>query len=108
VRRPSHAPGNQWKGTPMKTAPKLALAAALTAVELVCVFAADQPTPKDVQHREMKKLDWFVGHWKGTGWIQMRPQGRHEFTQTEALEAKLDGLVLVIDDLGKAEEDRST
>src|SRR5213083_453298 len=96
------------KGTPMKTAPKLALIAASTVVALVCVFAAEQPTSKDVQRREMKKLDWFVGHWKGTGWIQMGPQRRHEFTQTETIEAKLDGLVLVIEGSGKAKENGST
>ena len=38
----------------------------------------------------------------------MGPQGRHEFTQTETIEAKLDGLVLVIEGLGKAKEDGST
>src|SRR5881396_817762 len=80
----------------MKTAPKLA-PAALTVVAVLSLFAADQPTSKEAQRREMKKLDWFVGHWKGTGWIQMGPQGRHEFTQTETIEAKLDGLVLVIE-----------
>jgi len=92
----------------MKTAPKFALVAALTVVALVRVFAAEQPTSKDAQLQEMKKLDWFIGHWKGTGWIQMGPQERHEFTQTETIEAKLDGLVLVIEGLGKAKEDGST
>jgi hypothetical protein len=92
----------------MKTAPKLALAAVLTAVAVLSLFAADQPTSRDAQRREMKKLDWFVGHWKGTGWIEMGPQERHEFTQTESIEAKLDGLVLVIEGLGKAKEDGST
>jgi len=92
----------------MTTAPKFVLAAAFTAVVVISVCAADQPTSKEVQRREMKKLDWFVGHWKGTGWIQMGPQGRHEFTQTETIEAKLDGLVLVIEGLGKAKEDGST
>jgi len=92
----------------MKTAPKMALVAVLAVVAIVSVFAADQPTSKDVQRREMKKLDWFVGHWKGSGWIQMGPQERHEFTQTETIEAKLDGLVLVIEGSGKAKEDGST
>ena len=89
----------------MKTAKNLTLSAALTAFALVTVFAADQPTPKDIQRGEMKKLDWLVGHWKGTGWVQMGPQGRNEFTQTENIEAKLDGLVLLIEGLGKAKED---
>ena len=92
----------------MKTAQKVALAAALTAVAVIAVFAADQQTPKDVQRGEMKKLDWSVGHWKGTGWIQMGPQGRKEFTQTETIQAKLDGLVLVIEGQGKAKEDGAT
>jgi hypothetical protein len=92
----------------MKTTSKLALAAALTAGVLVGGFAADQPTSKDLQRREMIKLDWLAGHWKGTGWIQMGPQGRHEFNQTETIESKLDGLVLVIEGRGKAKEDGST
>jgi len=92
----------------MKKGPKLALAAVLTVVAIVGVFAADKPKSKDVQRREMKKLDWFVGRWKGAGWIQMGPQGKHEFTQTETIESKLDGLVLVIEGLGKAKEDGST
>lgn len=60
------------------------------------------------QRTEMKKLDWLVGHWKGTGWIQMGPQGRKEFTQTETIQAKLDGLVVVIEGHGKSKEDGST
>jgi len=92
----------------MNTARKIALAAAVTAVALLHGIAADRPTPREVQRREMKKLDWLVGRWKGTGWIQMGPQGRHEFTQTETIEARLDGLVLVIEGLGKAKEGGST
>ncbi len=64
--------------------------------------------PVSVQRAEMKKLDWLVGHWKGAGWIQMGPQGRREFTQTEAIQSKLDGLVLVIDGLGRSKLDGST
>jgi len=96
------------KGTPMKTAPKLVLAAALIAVAGICGRAADEPTAKEAQRQEMQKLDWLVGRWKGTGWIQMGPQGHHEFTQTETIEAKLDGLVLIIEGVGKAKEDGST
>jgi len=92
----------------MKTAKKSVLSSALAAIALLGAFAADQATPKEVQHREMKKLDWLVGRWKGAGWVQMGPQGRHEFTQTETIESKLDGLVLVIEGLGKKKSDGST
>src|ERR1043166_2462295 len=87
----------------MKTRRKIAFAAAFT-VALVCVFAAEQQSSKDAQRREMKKLDWWVGHWKGSGWIQMGPQGRQDFSQTEKIEAKLDGLVLVVGGVGKGKE----
>ncbi len=60
------------------------------------------------QRAEMKKLDWLVGRWQGTGWIQMGPQGRKEFTQTETIQSKLDGLVLVIEGQGKAKEGSAT
>jgi hypothetical protein len=92
----------------MKARRKVAVAAAFMAVALVCVFAADRQTSKDSRRREMKKLDWWVGHWKGAGWIQMGPQGREEFTQTETIEAKLDGLVLIVEGVGKAKENGAT
>ncbi|HKQ37776.1 MAG TPA: hypothetical protein VJ063_06835 [Verrucomicrobiae bacterium] len=92
----------------MKTKLELGAAAVLAVFTIVGVFAADQPKSKDIQLGEMKKLDWFVGRWKGAGWIQMGPKGRHEFIQTETIESKLDGLVLVIEGLGKSKEDGST
>ncbi|MGI8821618.1 MAG: DUF1579 family protein [Chthoniobacterales bacterium] len=50
----------------------------------------------------------MVGRWEGTGWIQMGSEGRKEFTQTETIQYKLDGLVLVIEGQGKSKEDGST
>ena len=38
----------------------------------------------------------------------MGPQGRKEFTQTETIQGKLDGLVLVIEGQGKSKEDGTT
>jgi hypothetical protein len=64
--------------------------------------------PASGQRAEMKKLDWLVGHWQGAGWIEMGPRGKKEFTQTETIQSKLGGLVLVIEGLGKAREDGST
>jgi hypothetical protein len=59
----------------------------------------------ETQRAQMKKLQWLVGNWTGTGWIQMGPQGRKEFTQTEVVQAKLDGLVLIIEGVGKSPTD---
>jgi uncharacterized protein DUF1579 len=77
----------------------------LLCISLVALLAQ---APVSGQRAEMKKLDWLVGHWKGTGWIQMGPQERKEFTQTETVQSKLNGLVLVIEGQGKSKEDGST
>lgn len=55
------------------------------------------------QRAAMKKLDVWVGEWKGTGWIRMGPQ-KNDFTITETIQSKLDGLALHIEGLGKANE----
>jgi hypothetical protein len=89
------------EATPMKRIPWIALFAILPVALLA-------QTPASGQRAEMKKLYWLVGHWKGTGWIQMGPQGRKEFTQTETIQGKLDGLVLVIEGEAKSKEDGST
>src|SRR5687767_7825306 len=64
--------------------------------------------PASSQREEMRKLEWLVGQWKGAGWIQMGPQGRKEFTITETIQRKLDGLVLVIEGHGKSKADGSS
>ena len=77
---------------------------------LVCILpvALLAQAPASGQRAEMKKFDWLVGQWKGGGWIQMGPQGRKEFTETETVQSKLDGLVLLIEGQGKSKEDGST
>jgi hypothetical protein len=61
------------------------------------VAVAQAPAAAATQREAMNKLEWMVGHWKGTGWIEMVPQARHKFVQTEAIQSKLDGLVLIVD-----------
>lgn len=67
-------------------------------------FALFAQTSASGQRGEMKKLDWLVGHWQGAGWIQMGPQGRKEFAQTETIQSKLDDVLLLIEGEGKAKE----
>ncbi len=50
---------------------------------------------------EMKKLDFLTGDWKGEGWIEMGPNGRSAFKQTETVQSKLNGTVVIIEGLGK-------
>jgi hypothetical protein len=62
---------------------------------------AEAQAPGSLQRAEMKKLDFLVGQWQGEGWIQLGPGQRRTFKQTETVQSKVDGQVLVIDGLGK-------
>lgn len=52
---------------------------------------------------EMKKLDYMVGQWKGTGWME-REGGRQTFAGTETVQNKLNGLALLIEGKFKNKE----
>jgi hypothetical protein len=78
----------------------------LRCLPLLCIIAgvlSAQP-PRSNQHVEMEKLGWLIGKWKGSGWIQIGQQGTKEFTQTETVEGRLDGLVVVIEGRGVSKE----
>ena len=77
---------------------------------LVCILPVGllAQAPASAQRAQMKTLDWLVGQWKGAGWIQMGPQGRKEFAETETVQSKLGGLVLLIEGQGKSKQDGST
>jgi hypothetical protein len=49
---------------------------------------------------EMKKLDFLLGEWQGEGWIEMGPSQRHSFRQTERLQPKAGGSLVLIEGLG--------
>ena len=55
-----------------------------------------------VQRAEMKKLEHWVGEWKGSGWMMVGPGQRHESTVTEKVTSKLDGMVFIIEGKGIA------
>lgn len=75
------------------------------ALLLSCALAAPAiaqgPPPPTAQLAEMKKLDFLIGQWKGDGWIEFGPQ-RRTFTETESVQRKQDGLLLLIEGLGKS------
>lgn len=58
-----------------------------------------------VQRGAMKRLDPWVGVWKGSGWILMgRNQPRQEFTITETVQSKLGGRVLLVEGAGRGKD----
>ena len=70
----------------------------LLTLTSVIAQAGLQPSPE--AQAAMKKLHGMAGFWRGTGWIQMGPQ-RHEFNQTEDVQLKVNGSIVVVDGLGK-------
>ncbi|HMV46461.1 MAG TPA: hypothetical protein PLD20_15425 [Blastocatellia bacterium] len=50
---------------------------------------------------EMKKPAFLIGDWHGEGWIEMGPGKRSTFKQTETVQSKLNGTVLIVEGLGK-------
>ncbi|HXB55441.1 MAG TPA: hypothetical protein VN461_11695 [Vicinamibacteria bacterium] len=92
----------------MKTAiPTLALPLFLSTAVLAATFvlslshplAAQPPVSNsvDAQHEAMRKLSFLAGHWSGPATVFRGPGEGLHLTQTEVVEYKLDGLVLLIE-----------
>lgn len=74
------------------------LYAFLLLLMLTLPLAAQQTSPAalTIRQNEMKKLDYMVGQWKGTGWME-RQGGRETFAGTETVQSKLNGLALMFE-----------
>src|SRR5262249_19970670 len=59
----------------------------------------ETPAPS-VASAEMKKLEFLVGQWKGPGWLEVGRE-RRTFVETESVQFKQDGLLLLIEGSGK-------
>lgn len=73
----------------------------------VLPLASAAQTPLSPQQAEMKKLDFLVGQWQGEGWIMLGPGQRHTFRQTENVQRKVDGTVLLIEGVGKSKDPKN-
>ena len=67
-------------------------------ISLSLSLAAQQPVSNsvDVQREAMRKLSFLAGHWSGPVTIVRGPDEALHLTQTEDVDYKLDGLVLLI------------
>lgn len=80
---------------------RLILAAAVLTI-LGASLAAQQPTASgpsgtEIQREAMRKLSFLAGHWSGPISVSRGPGEPVKLTQTEEIEYKLDGLVLLIE-----------
>lgn len=75
------------------------LRAAAFIISFSLSLAAQQPATNssDVQREAMRKLSFLAGHWSGPVTIVRGPGEQLHLTQTEDVEYKLDGLVLLIE-----------
>jgi len=66
---------------------------------LVATAAAQMPSPpdRDAKLGAMRELDFLVGDWRGSGWMQMGPQMRIDFKSREIVERKLGGMIVAIE-----------
>jgi len=71
----------------------------------VTMAQTPQPPNVDAQRAAMKKLGFLVGQWSGEATV-LRASGSYvELSQTEVAKFKLDGLVLMIEGVGRTKSD---
>lgn len=61
---------------------------------------AQAPAPSAEAVAAMAKLKFLVGSWKGDAVMTMGPGATEEVEQTEEVESRLDGLLLVVEGIG--------
>ena len=79
----------------------------LAAISLGLACLAQVPRTPDVeaQRAAMKKLSFLIGKWSGEASILRAPGQFVDLSQTEEAEFKLDGLVLMIEGVGRTKSD---
>jgi hypothetical protein len=82
---------------------------ATCSVSVLClsVGRAWSQEPRDVaaQRAAMKKLDSWIGEWKGTSWFQAGPGVKRESSVEESIRPRLGGLALLIEGQGRTKRD---
>ncbi len=78
---------------------KTAICASAVMISVSLSLAAQQPASNsaDAQREAMRKLSFLAGHWSGSVTVVRGPGEPLHLTQTEDVEYKLDGLVLLIE-----------
>jgi hypothetical protein len=68
---------------------------------------AQPPRAPDIEAQRvaLKKLDFLVGKWSGEARVLRGPGETLELIQTEEAQYKLDGLILIIEGIGKTKAD---
>ena len=79
-----------------------AISLAIVIQLLVFLHGNAQPNYDTTAKKEaITKLSMLIGSWEGSGWASSPDGSRNEFTQSETIETKLDGIALLVQGLGK-------
>lgn len=83
------------------------LRSVLVCMAMLVSCMAQPPRAPDIeaQRAALKKLDFLVGEWSGEARVLRGPDEPLELIQTEDAQYKLDGLILVIEGIGKTKAD---
>lgn len=79
----------------------------LLTLNLVTMAQTPQTPNIEAQRTAMRKLDFLVGEWSGQASAARGPGVVTELNQTESAQFKLDGLVLMIEGVGRTKSDGS-
>ena len=78
----------------------------LTIISILClgqVFCQDVKSDS-ISKTKIIQLEFLTGNWRGTGWMMDREGKKNRFDQTEAVQFKLDSTAILIEGLGKVNE----
>jgi hypothetical protein len=84
---------------------RTAFASILAGLGAACMAQTPRTPDVEVQRAAMKKLGFLVGEWSGEASALRGPGQFADLTQTESAQFKLDGLVLVIEGVGRTKAD---
>src|SRR5215475_646245 len=76
-----------------------------TAVMVLCMAQVPRTPNVESQRNAMKKLEFLVGKWSGEARVFRLPNQPVELIQTEDAYYKLDGLILIIEGIGRQRSD---
>lgn len=77
----------------------------ISGISAVAFGQENNPTVAQIE--AMKKLDFLVGNWQGSGWMLIPGGKRETFQINESVQMKLGGLVLLVEGLGKSKDDKT-
>jgi hypothetical protein len=85
--------------------PTTRLLLAAGALLVPCIAQTLRAPNLEAQRAAMKKLEFLTGNWSGEARVLRGPGEPVEMIQTEVARYKLDGLVLLIEGIGRAKSD---